>query len=148
MSTLLLIGPVALDERSVTSFVLSDGWEFPDHDVIETKPKVQWTGTQKRSVTVGLRFHVLWCDPGVRMEALRALGATVAAWPVVRGSGAWLGRFVVVGIRETDRWTLSTGRPLWIEAEVKLEESAGALPTGVGPALAGAVASPLLRRIG
>ena len=146
MSGILIIGPVVLDTLSVMSFDLTDGWQFPDHDVVESKPRLQWTGTQLRTASIGLRFHAQWCDPAERMTALRALGGAVRAWPLIRGSGAWLGRFVVESLSEKDRWTLPNGRPLWIEGDLKLREWAGLPMAGVGPAVARAIASPLLRR--
>ncbi len=150
MSTVLTIGAVGLDTLSVLSLDLSDGWQFPDHDVVETKPRLQWTGTQLRTISVGLRFHAQWCDPAARMGALRGLGESVRAWPVMRGSGAWLGRFVVTALKERDRWALPNGTPLRIEANLELTEWAGLLGTagGTGAALARAIASPLLRRRG
>lgn len=148
MTVILVIGAVALDNLSVTSLSLSDGWQFPDHDVVESKPKLQWTGTQSRTLSVGLRFHADWCDPIERMDALRNLGGAVQAWPVVRGSGAWIGRFVIERVGQTDRWTLPNGTPLWIEGELKMTEWAGAPLAGIGPALVRGVASPLLRRLG
>ncbi|HYH17497.1 MAG TPA: phage tail protein [Azospirillum sp.] len=147
MSTTLILGPVRLDTLSVVGFDLTDGWQFPDHDVVETKPKLQWTGTQLRSASIALRFHMRWCDPSAEMAQLRALGGAVRAWPLMRGTGAWLGRFVVTSLGEKGRWTMPDGAPLWVEADLKLTEWAGAPLTGIGPELARAVASPLLRRL-
>ncbi|WP_029009396.1 phage tail protein [Azospirillum halopraeferens] len=147
MSTALILGPVRLDTRSVVRFSVTDGWQYPDHDVVETKPKLQWTGTQLRSASIGLCFHMRWCDPAAEMAALHGLGGAVRAWPLMRGTGAWLGRFVVTNLSETDRWTTPDGAPLWVEADLKLTEWAGQPLTGIGPALVRAIATPLLRRL-
>lgn len=147
MSGLLFFGPVGLDALSVVGLDLTDGWNFPDHDVVEAKPKPQWTGIQSRKVTIRLRFHADWCDPAARMAALQALGSGVAAYPLIRGDGDWIGRFVLTSLRRTDKWTLPDGTALWLDGEAQLSEWAGVAATGIGPALLGAVATPLLRRL-
>lgn len=146
--TVLIFGSLTLDVLSVTGLDITDGWQFPDHDVVESKPLLQWTGTQLRTVTVDLRLHASWCDPAAQMERLRTMGGSVRAWPLLRASGAWLGRFVVTSLTEKDRWTLADGRPLWIEGALKLNEWAGTPANGVGPELSSGAASPLLRRRG
>lgn len=147
MSTLLLYGPVRLAALSVIGLDIADGWQFPGHDIVETKPKLQWTGAQLRKVTIRLRFHRDWCDPAAEMTKLAALGSGVVAYPLVRGSGGWIGRFVLASLRQTDKWTLPNGSVLFAEGDAQLSEWAGNLSTGIGPARASAVASPLLRRL-
>ncbi|MCW2248682.1 phage protein U [Azospirillum fermentarium] len=146
MGIVLLVGTIPFDTPSVLDMSVSDAWTYASHDVFRAKPKLQWTKNEARAITVNLRFHADWSDPELRMQALRTMSRSNRWWPVVRGCGLWLGRFVVSKVDEKVRVTTSAGHALMIDAAVTLTEWGEGGEASYEPARIGAVTSALLRR--
>lgn len=146
MSIVLLVGPIPFDAPSVTDMDITEGWTYASHDVFRSKPKLQWTKNEARVITLTVRFHSDWSDPELRMQALLTMSRTNRWWPVVRGCGLWIGRFVVSKVTEKTRLTTSVGHALMIDAAVTLTEWGEGAEASYEPARIDAVTSALLRR--
>jgi phage protein U len=109
-------------------------YSYPEHAVIEGKPKLQFTGTGLEKLTIKLVFHASFCVPETEMKKLRDLANQGQAQPLVFGSGVYKGRYVITAIKETTRWTDPQGRVIDLYATLSLKEFAGdssAAVTGV-----------------
>ncbi len=146
MGVVLLVGPVAFEALSVTELLVKDGWTYASQDVFRTKPKLQWTKNLSRSITLKVRFNTAWSEPELRMEAIRLLAQSNRWWPVVRGCGFWIGRFVIGAVDETVTQTSSFGHPQQIDAVITMTEWGEGDEAQYRPALIASAASAVLRR--
>jgi phage protein U len=101
------------------------GHDFPQHDVIEGKPLLQWMGGKLSSYR--LKFH-LHCgmtrSPRAQFEILKKLMDDHKAVPFLKGNGTYLGQFVVTELTDNYLFESDKGSPIEMEGEMTLLEYA------------------------
>ncbi|HEY9648129.1 MAG TPA: phage tail protein [Chroococcidiopsis sp.] len=110
----LEVAPLSLDysERSV----------FAEHDRIEGKPGLQYTGEDLREMTWTFRFAAYWCDPDEQLRRLQAARSDRTPRALVLGANRLAGSYAIekisVGLKQTD----SQGRTIELQVQVSLKE--------------------------
>jgi len=105
---------------------------FPEHKVVENKPKLQFTGPELDEVTIDLQFHKSFANPRARRDAIYAARDAANALPLVFGNGEHWGSFVIVRASETHKWNAADGTPVAIQMNLQLKEWAP--DTNIDPA--------------
>lgn len=97
-------------------------WGWAEHAVATGKPRLQAVGDALDRVTLEIRLTARRVLPELELAALETLAASRAPVPLVMGSGAWWGRYVVDDVRTTARKTDGWGRLVEADAELALTE--------------------------
>jgi phage protein U len=77
------------------------GFTFAQHDVIESKPRLQATGDELEVLTLTLAFNSTINDPVTAYADLVSVAAAHQAMPFVFAGGQILGRYVISEIDDT-----------------------------------------------
>lgn len=110
------------------------GWEdfeasrsvsYPEHAVIEGKPKLQYTGDGLETLTLSLRVHISYCDPDFSISHLRKRMDAHKAMPLILANGYYRGRYVITDLVEILRHTDHLGNTLLADLRLTLKEWAG-----------------------
>ncbi|MGG6295302.1 phage tail protein [Leptolyngbya sp. AN02str] len=104
------------------SFGLQEKTNYAEHERIEGKPRLQWTGDSLDSLDLAFAWHCDWCDPDQKLEELRQLKDTHEPQRLVIGA-RFIGSFVIESISSNLKRTDPTGVTIQSEAQVKLKES-------------------------
>jgi phage protein U len=95
---------------------------FPEHKVVENKPKLQFTGPELDEVTIDLQFHQEFTNPRAQRNAIYAARDAHQALALVFGNGEHWGSFVIVSASETHKWNAADGTPVAIAMSLVLKE--------------------------
>lgn len=140
----LMLGAVRLDVLTVRGLQVSDGWTYAEHAVVEGRPKLQFTGAKLRDASIDFRLRRDWGDPEALLDQLRALAEAGEAQLLQRGDGRLIGLFVITGLTDSPKWSISNGRPVEVEASMTLKEYVP--EDGQRPAPVAVVGSAMARR--
>ena len=98
------------------------GYDFAEHRVIESKPRLQWIGNDLEHLRFELRLHSSFTDPGAKLALLRSTAAAHLALPLVFGNGGFRGFFVIESISMRSQQLSARGVPIAITAAIALKE--------------------------
>lgn len=102
------------------------GEDFPEHPVIEGKPRLQWTGSKLREITLRLPFHEMLADPDKRLKELMDAMGRHEALDLVIGSGQYLGsykgKYVITDVVPVVNQSNTKGFPSQMVVDVTLKE--------------------------
>ncbi len=99
---------------------LSTRWA--QHDVIGSKPVLEWIGDDLASVSLSIRFDMsLGAPPLAGLFALKSMMESREAHMLVIG-GEFLGRFVIESISEERKFHTGAGVCVVAEASITLKE--------------------------
>jgi len=101
---------------------------LPEHDAIEDRPSLQFTGWKLETLKLGFNWHVGWCDPDEQLLKLWVAQDDHKPMRLILGAGTWKRKWVIEGVSDVLRQTDVQGRTLTIEADVSLKE-AGRTPS-------------------
>src|SRR6202158_4531211 len=73
-------------------------YDFAEHRVVESKPRLQWLGNDLERLKFELRLHSSFTDPAAKLALLRSTAAAHLALPLVFGNGGFRGFFVIESI--------------------------------------------------
>lgn len=113
-------------------FILADSPEsfshnrrvrLPEHDVINRRPAVQFTGRELETLKLGFLWHVGWCDPDAQLKRLWQAQDAHEPMRLVLGAGTWRKKWLIEQVSSTLRQTDPRGATLSIECQVNLKES-------------------------
>ncbi len=123
-------------------------YDFAEHRVVESKPRLQWLGNDLERLKFELRLHSSFTDPAAKLALLRSTAAAHLALPLVFGNGGFRGFFVIESISMRSQQLSARGVPIAITAALALKEwaveselSSGAppipdfVPLGIIPAV-------------
>jgi phage protein U len=116
------LGSVQFNVFPIDGFEERFAYAFAEHQVIEGKPRLQFIGDNLDETTIGLRWHVNFCDPLASWNQLKAEADKHQALNLVFGDGSNLGRRVITELCKTLVSTADNGRPICIEARATLRE--------------------------
>lgn len=107
---------------SPEGFESSRGYNFAEHRVVESKPRLQWVGNDLEHLKFELRLHSSFTDPAAKLALLRATAAAHLALPLVFGNGGFRGFFVIESISMRSQQLSAHGTPIAITAALALKE--------------------------
>lgn len=108
------ISPNALDIKRSTSYA--------EHQVIEGKPLLQYTGADLDEISLAFLFHADFCVPQRKWDELVELFSNHQAFPLSQGNGLVLGSFVITDLERVSIASGDDGTPYAIECRVALKE--------------------------
>ncbi len=100
----------------------SRAYDFAEHRVVESKPRLQWVGNDLERLKFELRLHSSFTDPAAKLALLRATAAAHLALPLVFGDGGFRGFFVIESISMRSQQLSAHGAPIAITAALALKE--------------------------
>jgi phage protein U len=118
-----------------TSFERTSGAEFPEHALINRKPRLQFTGQKLDEIKIELLFHLDFCDPEKELARLNAALAAHSSLPLVFGNGNYAGDFVITDISARTKYSSGTGTVIAQEISATLKEYTGDPAKPVAPAV-------------
>jgi phage protein U len=103
---------------------LSDKKEalYAEHALIDGKPRLQRTGNALDEFTIGIKFHVSFCDPEAEYDALNRYRDDGEVLPLIYGTGYVEGNFVITSLNRTVNDTSATGEYIDIDVSIGLKE--------------------------
>lgn len=100
------------------SFEHQDTTTYAQHALITGKPVMVPTGNELEQITIGLKLRAEWIKPEEAILELKKSKDSFEVLPLVKGSGRFLGEFVITDMSVTDVQSLADGTT--IEASVSL----------------------------
>lgn len=103
---------------------LSDKKEalYAEHALIDGKPRLQRVGNALDEFTIGLHFHVAFCDPEAEYDKLNRYRDDGEILALVYGTGYYEGTFVITTLNRTVNDTDKNGAYIDIDVSVGLRE--------------------------
>jgi phage protein U len=97
-------------------------YDFPEHRVVESKPRLQWVGDGLERLKFDLMWHSSFTNPAAQLALLRATAAQHRALPLVFGNGGFRGFFVIESIAMKSQQFSAGGTPIAIRVALALKE--------------------------
>ena len=96
--------------------------KYAKHELINSKPNEEHTGTELELIKWGIKFHVSFCKP--EDEAQRLIDACKGAYimPLIFGNGRVIGDFIIKKITENIAQTDSLGNITYADYNIELSE--------------------------
>lgn len=101
---------------------IGNKYDYAEHQVIEGKPKLQYTGEALETDSIRLHFHNSFCDPKEEIKKLKELAKKHQAVPFMFGNGEQKGKFVIEEINSVINQTDKLGNVISIDVFVRLKE--------------------------
>jgi phage protein U len=122
--------------NSPTTMTVKEKSNYPEHPRLESKPVLQWTSFELRTIAFGMRFHFEHCDPEGQIDILQNMMEEHEAYPLVMpgggggtiggyaysGIGVFQGDYVLETIDSTVKKCDKFGRIVWADVQVGLKE--------------------------
>lgn len=115
-----LVSPTGFDSRLAISYA--------EHQVIEGKPLLQYTGHGLGEISLSFLFHADFCKPQMVWDDLITLATSHKAFPLSQGNGLLLGKFVIADISRTTSYAAEDGTLYAFECKLNLKEYADPAP--------------------
>ncbi len=97
-------------------------FDYAEHRVIESTPRLQWIGAELETIALTMLFHASVTNPSAQLAALLAAGADHQARALVLGNGVVRGFFVVVSVATSAIQLAADATPIAIRARTVLRE--------------------------
>lgn len=110
---------------SPTSFEVQQGAVYAEHALIQRAPRIQFTGRELDTVTLGMDLHFSFCTPSEERDKLVKLMRGHEAQPLTFGDGTWWGWFVIEHLTTTLEQCSPAGTPWLISIQAELKEFTG-----------------------
>lgn len=81
--------------KTFGSYSRSGSVTYPEHSLIDAKPRLQRTGSGLDEITLSIRFHVSFCNPGDELDALTRARDEGEVLSLLWGNGTLAGNFVI-----------------------------------------------------
>ena len=112
----LLTSPSVFDSRR--------SHRFAEHEVIEGKNRLQFTGDNLEELDITVAFHASFCSPKVKVAEINKAALEHRALPLVFGNGEFKGYFVITNVFESMQWTHTDGSVFYTQLQLVLKEYA------------------------
>lgn len=96
-------------------------WRHPSNSRLGLRPARQFMGPGDDSITLSGTLYPELTGGRVSLAMVRAMAETGRAWPLIEGSGAFYGLWVVESIDETGSVFFADGSARKIDFSLKLE---------------------------
>lgn len=97
-------------------------YDFAEHRVVESRPRLQWVGNGLEHLRLEIMLHASFTDPGAELAILRSTAEAHRALPLVFGNGGFRGFFVIDSLAVRSQQSSSTGTPIAIGVTLSLKE--------------------------
>lgn len=97
--------------------------DLPEHDLIEGRPAVQYTGENLQTLKLDFTFHSDWCDPDERVKQLWFIMLQHKPQRLVLGKGTFKERWLISQISSKLTRTDHLGRTVTIACTIDLKEA-------------------------
>jgi phage protein U len=101
---------------------MGNKYDYAEHQVIEGKAKLQYSGEALESNQIRLNFHSSFCDPREELKKLKELAKKHQALDFMFGNGEQKGKHVIEEINGVTSQTDKLGNIVAIEVYVRLKE--------------------------
>lgn len=119
-----LLGDLQFEARSAPDTLsFSESQAFAELPLIQSKPVVQWVGTDLREIRMSFFFSYSWCRPSEKLKELQEILAAHEPLAFSLGEGRYNGNYVLVSIDGTVGKTLPSGELLELGVRVSLLET-------------------------
>jgi len=118
---------------SFNGFDEAKSYTFAEHQRIENKPRLQYTGESLEELNIRLNFHSGFCNPETEISKLKILANTHQAQPFILGNGKYIGIYIIENISSTLEQSDKQGNTISIQTQIKLREWTGQLKAETKP---------------
>ena len=131
MAVYLILGDIGFGQlSSPASFTAKVAASYAEHQVIEGKPLLQYTGDNLDEVNLSFYFHASFCDPQAVWDDIREMAAAHQSLELSQGNGLLLGRFVITEAERTTNYAAEDGTLYAFECRLALKEYVDPDPLG------------------
>lgn len=124
-NTFCLLGDIEFEVATgPRTFNHSEQSSYSEHDVLDSKPTLQWNGDRLQTIDLEFRWHYAWCNPDEQLLKLRKARVRHQPLTLVLGNGTYQGAWVIESIEDKLIHTDDQGQTETIEARVRLKETA------------------------
>lgn len=108
--------------KSPSSFDREKSYNYPEHETIESKTKLQYTGEGLERISLYIKFHYSFCSPEEEMEKLETAAEDHSPLSLVFGSGVYRGKYVIESFSQSFTDSFPDGEVLCMEVKLELKE--------------------------
>jgi phage protein U len=101
----------------------SRGYDYAEHRVIQSRPRLQWLADDLETIQLEMLLHRSFTAPAANLLVLQQAAETHAALPLVFGNGDFRGYFVITRIETVSRQMSGSGDLFAITVRLELCES-------------------------
>lgn len=131
-----ILGEIEFDLlTSFAGFEMSESVEFAEHNRINLKPRLQFTGKKLKEYSIEIQLHHSFCTPEKNLEAFHVALNQHQPLGLVLGNGKHLGQFVLTQVSVTLQHADAVGNFLAIQCKLSLKEFVGQAPKPTPPAV-------------
>ncbi|OSK09070.1 putative bacteriophage tail fiber protein U [Escherichia coli M056] len=112
----------ALSTTPYQQFSRENSWRHAKAERVGASPCWQFLGADEEPVTLSGTLYPEITGGDVSLLALRAMGYTGKPWPLIEGTGAVLGMFVITGLKQTRTEFFSDGKARKIDFTLTLKK--------------------------
>lgn len=116
------LGSVTFKLKSVNGMEMSRAYNYAEHEIINGKPVLQFTGEGLEQLTLGIELHWAFCEPSVEIKRLHVQAESHEILPMTFASGEHAGNYVLCNIQQTVTQTDSEGRLVFAAVILTLKE--------------------------
>lgn len=142
MTTFMAFGEVTLELlSSPTAFTRRSSANYAEQNRIGRKSGLQYTGQSPDDISITIRLHSFFCNPGLESAKLEDLKDRQVVFPVAFANGEYQGTFVLKSTDTTTTEATADGYLIGCDINLTLAEYVGdaAKPNPPGVRKAGAV---------
>ncbi len=97
-------------------------WRHSKADRVGGSPRYQYIGPGEENITLNGVLYPEITGGDVSLLALRAMGYSGRAWPLIEGTGMLFGMYVITGLKQTRSVFFSDGKAMIIEFSLSLKK--------------------------
>lgn len=106
----------------LSGFEAQFGADYAEHNLINGKPRLQFTADRLDEIKIALFFHAAYCNPTAELARLKQAMLLHKAMSLVLGNGEYKGRFVLTEIGAISEFCDSLGNLYQLRAHINLKE--------------------------
>lgn len=107
-------------------------WRHSKADRVGGSPRYQYIGPGEENITLNGVLYPEITGGDVSLLALRAMGYSGKAWPLIEGTGMLFGMYVITGLKQTREVFFRDGKAARIEFTLSLKKVSESLLEGSG----------------
>ncbi|MXF04482.1 phage tail protein [Escherichia coli] len=112
----------ALATTPYQEFARENSWRHAKAERVGLSPRYQFLGADEEPVTLNGTLYPEITGGDVSLAVLRAMGYSGLPWPLIEGTGAVLGMFVITGLKQTRTAFCVDGKAMKIDFTLTLKK--------------------------
>lgn len=105
----LYMGDLGVDLALPDEHTVRDKAEYAEHQLIDRKPRLQWTGSALTERKLSVKLHSEFCDVSAAIAWLSKLIEQHVPLPIVMGTGEFLGWYVLTDMEREELVHITAG---------------------------------------